>query len=267
MTFIPVPGGELVTVRERTPRSRRELELERLAHVDGLTGLLNQRSFRTHLAAEAARRRAAGEALSLLVLDLDHFKAINDAHGHPAGDRVLAEAARRLREVARTDDVVGRVGGEEFAWLLPDAGVGPAVEAAERLRAAIADRRFGPGLAVTASIGVCELHAGGTPNSSSRGPTRRSTGRRAPVATRSSPGRRTSPPAWPAGGRRDRRDAGAARRRRRPRSRAAGGQPCRGAGGVPRLVAAPPGAAASGRAASRPRQGGRAARAVRARRR
>src|SRR3954462_4609445 len=152
-------GGvaDVVTVRDRSADAAREAELRRRADRDGLTGLLNKRSFGARLAEEAERLAARGRPLGLVVVDLDHFKAVNDEHGHPVGDRVLAEAARRIAEEAGAIDSVGRIGGEEFAWLLPDASAEEALLAAERLRAAIAARPFADGLRITASVGVCDL--------------------------------------------------------------------------------------------------------------
>lgn len=153
-------GGtaELVTVRvRRDSPTRRERELERLAHLDGLTGLLNQRAFPQALEREVRRAGAAGEPLALIVLDLDHFKRVNDVHGHPAGDAVLREAAARMAGAAREGDLLARIGGEEFAWVLPGADAAEAVEAAERLRAAFAATRFPGGLDVTCSLGACAL--------------------------------------------------------------------------------------------------------------
>lgn len=153
-------GGtaELVTVHaRRTAPSRRERELERLAHLDGLTGLLNQRAFPQALEREVRRAGAAGEPLALIVLDLDHFKRINDVHGHPAGDAVLREVAARMAGAAREGDLLARIGGEEFAWVLPGADAAAAVEAAERLRAAFAATRFPGWLHVTCSLGACAL--------------------------------------------------------------------------------------------------------------
>ena len=141
-------SGSVVTVRDADAPS---VLAHRASH-DALTGLLNQGAFRERLAAEAAR----GEALSLVVVDLDHFKSVNDEHGHPVGDRVLAEAAKRIAGAARAVDAVGRIGGEEFAWLLPGEDSAAALAAAQRLRAAIRDVPFGA-LTVTASIGVCDL--------------------------------------------------------------------------------------------------------------
>jgi two-component system cell cycle response regulator len=102
--------------------------------------------------------RGAGETLSLLVLDLDHFKQINDQHGHDAGDEVLKECANRLRNVVRAVDVVARFGGEEFVIIMPDTEGFAAGRVAERLRQSIETEPFrlqqGRTLHVTASIGV-----------------------------------------------------------------------------------------------------------------
>jgi len=136
--------------------------LELLAAVDGLTGVLNHRGFHQRLEEEIARAVRHRRPLSLVVLDLDHFKQINDMHGHPAGDRVLAETAARLVALARVGEHVARVGGEEFALILPDAnGVG-AFAAAERMRNGIAARPFADVGAVTISAGVCEMQVAGS---------------------------------------------------------------------------------------------------------
>ena len=102
----------------------------RLADVDGLTGCFNHRAFHARLVEEAAKATAT-HPLSVLVLDVDHFKAINDGHGHLAGDEVLAGLGALLRAHFRANDVVGRIGGDEFAVLLPDADDGM-VDALER---------------------------------------------------------------------------------------------------------------------------------------
>lgn len=126
--------------------------LDELARVDSLTGCLNHRGFRERLDGEAAVVERARQPLALLHLDLDHFKRINDTFGHPAGDEVLAAVGAELAGVARRSDVVARVGGEEFALLLPDTGVARAREVAERLRRAI--RAIDHPAGATASIGV-----------------------------------------------------------------------------------------------------------------
>lgn len=127
-------------------------EAEELARTDSLTGLANRRAMNERfddLIAEAER----GRRLSLILLDLDHFKAVNDENGHDAGDEVLREVARILQRRTRRMDTVARFGGEEMAVLLPDAGRGDARSVAETLRQAIEDARPAE-LFVTASFGV-----------------------------------------------------------------------------------------------------------------
>jgi diguanylate cyclase (GGDEF)-like protein len=96
-----------------------------------------------------------GRALSIALLDLDHFKQVNDTNGHQIGDRVLAEVARRLTEAVRSGELIGRIGGEEFAWLMPEATPDGAYAASERIRDAIQDTPFGAAGTLTISIGVC----------------------------------------------------------------------------------------------------------------
>ncbi|MGD9571477.1 MAG: diguanylate cyclase [Thermoleophilia bacterium] len=124
---------------------------------DPLTGLPNHRVFHERLETEVARAARHGRPLSVALLDLDHFKLVNDAHGHQAGDRVLVEVARRLTGLARAEDVIGRVGGEEFALILPESDAMAAYAAAERARRAIAATPFGEVGPLTASIGICDL--------------------------------------------------------------------------------------------------------------
>ena len=136
--------------------------LARLAMSDPLTGLANHRTFHSALASEAERARRHGRHLALGVIDVDHFKAVNDLHGHMAGDRVLVEVARRLQGAARSGDILARVGGEEFAWIIPDADIGGARAVADRARCAVGDAPM-PGVgSVTVSIGVAELARGGS---------------------------------------------------------------------------------------------------------
>jgi diguanylate cyclase (GGDEF)-like protein len=111
--------------------------LERQAAEDPLTGLANQRAFRSECEREFSRIGRTGGEVSLVLLDLDHFKAINDEHGHPYGDQVLIAVADALRASVRVHDTVARLGGEEFAILLPDADADAALEFAERARRAI----------------------------------------------------------------------------------------------------------------------------------
>ncbi len=112
--------------------------LERQAAEDPLTGLANQRAFHRECEREFSRIERTGGELSLVMLDLDHFKSINDAHGHPYGDQVLIAVADALRAAVRVHDVVARLGGEEFAILLPDAAAEDSYDFAERARQAIA---------------------------------------------------------------------------------------------------------------------------------
>jgi two-component system cell cycle response regulator len=150
--------AELVGVAIANTEAR-EL-LVRQASTDPLTGLAHHGAFHEALADEARRAERYGHPLSLAVIDLDHFKAVNDAHGHSTGDNVLREVAGRLRGHARSIDVTGRVGGEEFAWLMPETDVAGAAAGAERLRTEISSSRIGPVGSLTASFGVAELVAG-----------------------------------------------------------------------------------------------------------
>ena len=127
---------------------------------DPMTGLANHRTFFERLDAEVQRARRHGTALSLVILDLDHFKRVNDQHGHLVGDAVLTAAAARLAGLVRAEDTLGRIGGEEFALLLPDSDAQAAWLAGERARRAIAEISFAKVGPVTISAGVAELRDG-----------------------------------------------------------------------------------------------------------
>jgi diguanylate cyclase (GGDEF)-like protein len=131
---------------------------------DHLTGARSRRAFFDLAARELARALRAGSPLSLLLFDVDHFKRINDTHGHAAGDRVLADIVQRAGAVVRNIDVVARLGGEEFAVLLPDTGADTALLVAERLREALDRSAEDSGFAggYTVSIGVAALLGGET---------------------------------------------------------------------------------------------------------
>lgn len=134
--------------------------LRRLATTDALTGAANRLAFDEAAQQETERARRFGTPLSVVLLDLDHFKAVNDAHGHAFGDTVLSEVAARLRAGLRESDALGRVGGEEFAVLLPMTDAAAATETAGRLRTAVraAPVTRGPLAAtVTASFGVAAV--------------------------------------------------------------------------------------------------------------
>ena len=136
-------------------------DLHELATTDALTGLPNRRQLMTQIETEVRRADRSGRPLSLALLDVDRFKSINDAHGHPVGDIVLQAIADELREVSRGGDVLGRFGGEEFAVLMPETGLARARLAGERLRAAVARRDIdfpdGTKGRVTISVGVALL--------------------------------------------------------------------------------------------------------------
>lgn len=130
---------------------------------DGLTHAYNRRFFMARLEVEGERAVRQAQPLSVLMIDVDHFKAINDAHGHAAGDRVLAALANSLISTMRPYDLVARYGGEEFVALLPGVDLAQALQIAERVRVAIESMRVearGPEpLTVTASIGVSSLRS------------------------------------------------------------------------------------------------------------
>ena len=151
---------ELIGVtRDISERKVFEAELRNLAVTDTLTGVWNRRHGTELLTADLSARRP-GQALSLLMLDIDHFKTINDTFGHQAGDHVLIEIASRLRRSLRGSDMVARWGGEEFVVLLRDCALPDALRLAEDIRAAIAELPFGAMGSLTVSVGVAEARAG-----------------------------------------------------------------------------------------------------------
>jgi len=182
---VPLPGGDdgagSLTVHARDPDRRfdpedarrlRELagqaapaienarlfrEARRLADVDALTGLHNRRYFHELLAREVARAQRYSRRLSLIVFDLDDFKAVNDRIGHLGGDAVLAEAAQRVRSVVRRADVPCRVGGDEFAVIMPESGLEQAEQLFGRLQQAISAGPIAHIGRLSISAGVAEL--------------------------------------------------------------------------------------------------------------
>ena len=135
--------------------------LRQLATRDQLTGLLNRREFDRIMAEEAERCRRFGQPLALVMVDIDHFKAVNDTHGHQAGDAVLREIAKTLTGQLRTVDRVARIGGEEFALVLMQTGRSAATEVAQRVVEAVAASpvviESGASLRLTISAGVAVL--------------------------------------------------------------------------------------------------------------
>ena len=168
LTLMVMPGHTdsldfvIVSTLDTTEKRRMHDELRVLATTDFLTGLPNRREFMNRLAEEQERlQRDIGACTAVLLLDLDHFKRINDEYGHAAGDAVLRQLSELMREDQRKIDMRGRIGGEEFAILLPGATLGKAAVFADRLRQRIADTPMrlddGAQLTVTVSIGIAVM--------------------------------------------------------------------------------------------------------------
>jgi diguanylate cyclase (GGDEF)-like protein len=137
--------------------ARRFREARQQADLDALTGLHNRRYFHETLARETARAQRYNRKLALIVFDLDDFKAVNDRIGHLAGDSVLAEISERVRDVVRTADVACRVGGDEFAVILPESSIDDAEQLYRRIQGSVASRPLGQGGKLLLSAGVAEL--------------------------------------------------------------------------------------------------------------
>lgn len=153
MVAFAVFGAVVGAINDRLLSVNRRLE--ELVVTDGLTSLRNQRYFRERLASECARANRGEGPLSLMVVDIDHFKNFNDEFGHSQGDEVLVSAARHMATGCRISDVACRIGGEEFAIICPDTTLEKAVQVAERIRLGMA-----PTAHVTASFGVSAWHPG-----------------------------------------------------------------------------------------------------------
>lgn len=150
--------------RERDLEQSRELALEEadqaraLAATDALTGLANRRHIMAELDKQLVQARRYAQPLSIIIFDIDRFKAVNDGFGHLAGDKVLQRVAQIALDQSRNSDFVGRVGGEEFVWLLPGSGEIAVAEIAERLRLSVAQSSGASGVPpVTISVGFAEL--------------------------------------------------------------------------------------------------------------
>jgi diguanylate cyclase (GGDEF)-like protein len=143
----------------RIQKAIEHAQINRQAHRDGLTELYNYRSFHARLEQEIERANRYHRPLSLIMLDIDDFKAYNDTYGHPQGDVILAQVARILQQLSRSSDIVARYGGEEFALILPETDRQSAEVLGNRLREAIEDYKFPgeeqlPSKALTVSVGI-----------------------------------------------------------------------------------------------------------------
>jgi len=155
LRWLPEAIGERRTAEERTAH------LSRMAAIDGMTGLFNRSHFLIMAAVEFERSRRYNHPMSVLLLDIDRFKSINDSYGHDIGDRVIVEIANIVRYMAREADMTARLGGEEFVVMLPETRINDAAVLAERLRAAISTTPIpvlGGEILLTASIGVSGCH-------------------------------------------------------------------------------------------------------------
>jgi len=155
-----VPVAYQGIFRDVTERNRARAELERLARFDMLTGVLNRRSILDKLTEWVIHTRRYGGSLSAVMVDIDHFKQVNDRYGHQVGDHVLTDTASLLRRSVRTTDLVGRYGGEEFLIILPKTGAKGATVMAERMRTHLQSTTMhdasGGIFGVTASFGVAQ---------------------------------------------------------------------------------------------------------------
>ena len=157
---MPVLIGLITDITDITELQALKDEMQRQAHTDSLTGVANRRSFFERAEREFAHSRRYGSPLSLIAVDIDHFKQINDEHGHPVGDRVLQGFAQCCLDHLRAPALCARTGGEEFCILLPGVSADAAQATAERIRTAVAAARLcleHPALRVTASFGVTGL--------------------------------------------------------------------------------------------------------------
>ena len=157
---LPAGNGLLVLFNDITADSDLASGREQRALIDELTGLENRKAGEQSALREIARARRTGHPLSFVLFDVDHFKAVNDTHGHLAGDVVLREVSRTMTELPRGGDTAVRWGGEEFLVILTDVGIDGARVFAERVRRAIEELRVGAIGPVTISAGVSELELG-----------------------------------------------------------------------------------------------------------
>ncbi len=158
MVIYPLLFG-MVTWRLSQKLSQQREALRVLHEHDALSGLYSRAHWDTRLRQEFQRFQRYGRPVSLLLMDIDHFKLINDSHGHPAGDDAIRRVGALLRELVRPEDMVGRYGGEEFAAILAETTASQATQAAERIRTTLAATRMpiANGVQLTMSFGIAEL--------------------------------------------------------------------------------------------------------------
>jgi diguanylate cyclase (GGDEF)-like protein len=153
--LIVAPLAEILCVAILcTPLMRSDIEHRSDAIIDQLTGMLNRKALSTRASELVEQSRLRSEPVGIIVADLDHFKSVNDNHGHAVGDAVLKDVAYLLRKQLRAFDLAYRMGGEEFVVLLPGLDLGQTLELAERLREAVSSNVVGDGLSVTMSLGA-----------------------------------------------------------------------------------------------------------------
>jgi len=186
ITTSPITSGFMLSVADisdlkqaliAAEEARRDAEatqatLRRISVTDALTGLLNRRGFEEMVRMQQANLKRYGSPSTLIAIDIDHFKHVNDTHGHAAGDGVLMAVASIFREETRLDlDLAGRVGGEEFMLLLPGSGLSGAQVLAERIRSRIGNEALGfegAAIRISASFGVSALSSDRAPETSIR---------------------------------------------------------------------------------------------------
>lgn len=165
ISFAPIPpDGAVLVLHEISERARHEAELDRIGHQDHLTGLHNRRGLERLLAQAASRRRDKAERVCLVFMDLDQFKLVNDTSGHDAGDELLKRLASLIQSELRDNDTLARIGGDEFALLLPGTGIEAAQRIVERLVMAVRAFQFnwkGQPHSIGLSCGLAEVDAEG----------------------------------------------------------------------------------------------------------
>lgn len=146
--------------RDTTQKRRHDQKIQALIMNDSLTGLLNRRSFDHIIKRSVVSAQENGSSFSLILLDIDYFKSINDEHGHLVGDKVLIELAELLKRLVRDHDSVARWGGEEFALVLPKTSLEAAIRVAERIRQSLASLQVENIALISASLGVTHYQSG-----------------------------------------------------------------------------------------------------------